>query len=263
MDVYEPIVIGGNVYARDNGISTGGFSGFISTQGEPMQPGNIFEIFGDDQIGQVEIQLTTAAASEGQLMFASVFVYDGTDFVFETQSADYTVAAGDLGTSVTLMLGDNVDVTAGDILLVCAGHYGGTTPVSFATAQPTIGGSVLAQSVGGLIQGADPSAMMVRAIMQPSQVGIDEQVAVTGMSVYPSPANADATLVYNMANEGNVELTVTDLSGKVISIENFGSQTAGAYSVNLNTVDFANGVYFYTLNVDGEKATKKFVVSHN
>jgi hypothetical protein len=66
-----------------------------------------------------------------------------------------------------------------------------------------------------------------------------------------------------MANEGNVELTVTDLSGKVISIENFGSQTAGAYSVNLNTVDFANGVYFYTLNVDGEKATKKFVVSHN
>lgn len=262
MDIYEPITIGGDVYARDNGISTGGFAGFVSTVGEPLQPGNIFEFFGTDAFGQVEIQLTTAAASEGQLMFAAVYLYDGTDFVFEAQSDDYTVTAGDLGSTVTLQLSSNVNVADGDIALVCAGHYGGNTPVSFALAQPTIGGSVLAQSTGGLIQGADPSAMMVRAVMQPTEVSIEEQVAVTGMSVYPSPANSEATLVYNMVNEGNVELTVTDLSGKVISFENFGSQTAGSYSVNLNTVDFANGVYFYTLNVDGEKATKKFVVAH-
>ncbi|MEO9534290.1 MAG: T9SS type A sorting domain-containing protein [Crocinitomicaceae bacterium] len=262
MDVYEPITVGNDIYARDNGISTGGFAGFVSTVGEPLQPGNLFEFFGTDLFGQVEIQLTTAAASEGQIMFASVYRYDGSDFVFETQSDDYTVEAGDLGSSVTLHLNDDVNVADGDLLLICAGHYGGNTPVSFAIAQPTIDGTVLAQSSGGLIQGADPSAMMVRAVMQPSEVSIDEQVAVTGMSVYPSPANVEATLVYNMTNAGNVELTVTDLSGKVISFENFGSQAAGAYKVNLNTTDFANGVYFYTLNVDGEKATKKFVVAH-
>jgi hypothetical protein len=41
-----------------------------------------------------------------------------------------------------------------------------------------------------------------------------------------------------------------------------GNQTAGvAYSVDVNTANLANGTYFYTLSVNGEKQTKKFVVS--
>jgi hypothetical protein len=89
-EVYEPIVVGGTTYARDNGVSTGGFSGFVSTVGEPLQPGNIFEIFASESIGQVEVQLTNSTDSDGQLMFASVYKYDGvSDFIFEAQSADY------------------------------------------------------------------------------------------------------------------------------------------------------------------------------
>lgn len=262
-DAYEPIVVGGTTYARDNGISTGGFAGFVSTVGEPLEPGNLFEFFGSATLGRVEIRLTNATASEGQLMYASVYRYDGvSDFVYETTSPDHTVTASDLGTTVILDLNSDVTVNDGDLLLVCAGHYGGQTPVSFAIAQPTAGGSVLAQSSGGLIQGADPSAMMVRAILEPTQVGIEEQLAVTGMNVYPSPANAEATLSYNLTNESTVEMIVTDLSGKVMMTEDFGSQVAGAYNVNFNTADLADGVYFYALNVNGEKTTKRFVVAH-
>lgn len=262
-DAFEPIVVGGTTYARDNGVMTGGFAGFVSTVGEPLQPGNIMEFFGSATLGRVEIQLTNSQDSDGQLMFASVYRWNGVDdFVYETQSGDYTVTGSDIGTAVTLDLNQNVTVAAGDILLICAGHYGGQDPVSFAIAQPTIGGSVLAQSNGGLIQGADPSAMMVRAILEPTQVGIEEQLAVTGMSVYPSPANANANLVYNLTNESAVALTVTDLSGKVIMTENYGSQVAGAYNVNFNTSELADGVYFYSLNVNGEKTTKRFVVAH-
>ena len=91
---------------------------------------------------------------------------------------------------------------------------------------------------------------------------MDEEVAVSGMSVYPSPARDIANLVYNLNNEADVVLTITDLTGKVVMTENYGSQTKGTYKVDLNTTDFANGVYFYTVNVNGKKSTKKFTVSH-
>jgi hypothetical protein len=118
-EAYEPIVVGGTTYARDNGVSTGGFSGFVSTVGEPLQPGNIFEFFAAESVGQVEIQLTSSTDSEGQLMFASVFKWNGVDdFTFEAQSADYQIISSDIGSTVTMQLSNNVDVVAGFIFSV-------------------------------------------------------------------------------------------------------------------------------------------------
>ena len=259
---HEPIVVGGLVYARDNGIISGGFSGFTSTVGEPLQIGNTFEFFADEVFGKVQIGLTTAAASEGQLMFASVYIWDGTDFVYETQSADYTVTASDLGAIVELQLGSNVNAVTGDIILVCAGHYGGTTPTSFAEAQATATNTVLAMSVGGLIGGSDPSAIIVRPVFEISEVGFEEELTATGLNIFPNPADKSTMLSYNLANESNVMLTLVDLTGKVVYTENFGSQVEGQYNVDLNTAELSNGVYFYSLTVGEQKLTKKFVVSH-
>jgi len=36
---------------------------------------------------------------------------------------------------------------------------------------------------------------------------------------------------------------------------------AGDYSVEINDADFSAGIYFYTLTVDGNKASKKMVVT--
>ena len=260
---HEPIVVGGNIYARDNGLISGGFAGFTTTVGDPIAVGNTFEMFSDVTFSTVNIGLTTAAASEGQLMYAAVYKWNGVDnFDFVAQSPDYQVAATDLGAIVSLNLSTAVSALTGDLFLVCAGHYGGTTPTSFAQAQATQEQTVLAVHSSGLIAGADPAVMIVRISYTPSQIGMEEVDAVTGMNVYPNPANNSTLLSYNIVNEGNVALTLTDLSGKIVHTENYGSQVEGQYNVDLSTAALSNGVYFYTVTVGEKAVTKKFVVAH-
>ncbi|MBD3638437.1 MAG: T9SS type A sorting domain-containing protein [Crocinitomicaceae bacterium] len=257
----ESITVGGNIYSRDDGIITGGFSGFISTQGDPIAVGNTFEIFGDMSFGHIDIGLTSAAASEGELIYGAVYKWNGVDnFDWVVQTEDYSVQNGDLGSIVSLELPFNVDVFAGELYLIVAGRY--TDNASFAQAQPTQEQTVLAVHTSGLLAGADPSAIICRINTTPSTVGIEDPINVTGLNIYPNPADQSTLLSYNVVNEANVALTLTDLSGKVVYTENYGTQAAGQYNVDLSTAELSNGVYFYSLTVGESTVTKKFVVSH-
>lgn len=259
---FEPIVVGGNVYARDNGIISGSFSGFVSTAGDPIAIGNTFEIFQAESFGKIQIGLSSATTSENQLMYGAIYIYNsGTqEFDYVMQTADYTVTAADIGTLVTLELPSNYNASAGEILLVLAGRY--TDDLAIAEAQATQANTVLAIHSSGTIGSSTPSAIICRLSTEPTSVGIDEVEAANGIHMYPNPANLSTQLTYNVITEGNVALTLTDLSGKVVSTENFGSQVAGQYQVNVNTADLADGVYFYTLTVGDFQQTKKFVVQH-
>jgi Secretion system C-terminal sorting domain len=257
----EPIVVGGNIYARDNGIITGGFAGFISTAGDPIAVGNTYEIFTDMTFGTIDIGLTSAAGSEGELIYGAVYLYNGVDnFDYVMQTADYQVLNGDLGSLVSLELPSNYNAVAGDILLILAGRY--TDNASIAQAQSAPDNTVLAVHSSGILAGADPNAIIVRINTTLSTVGIEENITLTGLNMYPNPADKSTMLTYNVVSENNVALTLTDLSGKVVYTENYGSQTSGQYNVDLSTAELSNGVYFYTLAVGENAITKKFVVSH-
>ncbi|MBO7277600.1 MAG: T9SS type A sorting domain-containing protein [Bacteroidales bacterium] len=90
-----------------------------------------------------------------------------------------------------------------------------------------------------------------------------EQATVTSsLNAYPNPATNNATISYSLNKSGNVSIVITDLMGRVVMNMEQGNQTAGvAYTVDVNTANLANGTYFYTLTVNGERETKKFVVS--
>ena len=45
--VFETITVGGNVYARDNGVISSTFSGFAAYPNDPLQVGNTYEFFAD------------------------------------------------------------------------------------------------------------------------------------------------------------------------------------------------------------------------
>lgn len=92
---------------------------------------------------------------------------------------------------------------------------------------------------------------------------LSEEIAVaTSLNAYPNPATDNATISYSLKKAGNVSIVITDLMGRVVMNMEEGNQNAGVnYTVNINTANLANGTYFYTLNVNGEKQTKKFVVS--
>ncbi len=95
-------------------------------------------------------------------------------------------------------------------------------------------------------------------------VGINE-TPNTGISLeqnMPNPAGNSTQIKYNLANNGqNVALEVYDITGQLIESVDQGSRAAGQHTIDLNTANYAAGVYFYTLNVDGVKVTKKMVIS--
>lgn len=92
---------------------------------------------------------------------------------------------------------------------------------------------------------------------------LSEEIAVaSSLNAYPNPATDNATISYSLNKSGNVSIVITDLMGRVVMNMEEGNQNAGVnYTVSVNTANLANGTYFYTLNVNGEKQTKKFVVS--
>jgi hypothetical protein len=262
--VHEPIIVGGTTYARDNGIITSGFTGFTSTAGEPIQAGNTFEFFNDAVFGVVHIGVTTSATNEGQLLYAAVYRWsdDIMDFEFVTQSEDHVITGADLGGIVEFHLAENVEAEAGEVYLVCAGNYGGDPMVYFAEAQPTHEGSVFGIASAGTLLAGTPSALIIRAVFEPTQVGLDE-VSATAFTAYPNPANDQFTIQYNLMHNATVSLVITDATGKLVQSVDFGAQSEGAYKTTVDTRDMSNGIYFYTLVVDGETLVKKLTVSKN
>lgn len=74
----------------------------------------------------------------------------------------------------------------------------------------------------------------------------------------PNPFTKESVVKYNLTKDVNSAVfTVTDVMGRVISSENVGT-TTGTHSVKLGA--YAAGLYYYSLNVDGNVTTKKMIV---
>lgn len=93
-------------------------------------------------------------------------------------------------------------------------------------------------------------------------VGVEEQENKgINVMVYPNPANEVANIRIELENAGDVTMNVTDLSGKVIANSNLGHRNAGTHIIPVNTTEYANGIYLFTLDVDGTKITRRIVVN--
>jgi len=92
-------------------------------------------------------------------------------------------------------------------------------------------------------------------------VGIKDLSAnsvVTLSQNVPNPFTKESVVNYNLEkNVNSATFTVTDIMGRVVSSEKV-ETTIGSHSIKLNS--YAAGVYYYTLNVDGNTTTKKMIV---
>ncbi len=256
--VHEDIIIGGNVYARDNGVVTGAVSYLGDLPANPTTLGNYFEFANPFALGKIQIGLGNSAAV-GSIIFGEVQYWDGSAWVFVDVTPDYTITGADQGNIVTLTLPSVINCAAGSIYFIGAGHYGG--PV--AADLPSIQTAQIAEGAVIYNDGAasqQNSVFVVRA--EEVFTGIEETENLVGMSVYPNPANGQVTLNYNIATTAPVQLTVTDIAGNVVMTNDFGVQPAGTYNSTLSTSALADGLYFYTLTVDGIATTKQLSVAN-
>ncbi|MBS1517138.1 MAG: T9SS type A sorting domain-containing protein [Bacteroidetes bacterium] len=70
---------------------------------------------------------------------------------------------------------------------------------------------------------------------------------------YPNPFNPSTRIIYNIAENSEVQLEVYNVLGKKVSELVNEKQSAGTYSVNFNGINFPGGIYFYKLISVSEK----------
>jgi beta-glucanase (GH16 family) len=77
---------------------------------------------------------------------------------------------------------------------------------------------------------------------------------------YPNPVNSQTTICYTIPETVNVEITILDLTGRVVRTLTNETQSAGTYNVNWSIGNELPGMYFYRINAGSFTQVKKCTI---
>lgn len=123
------------------------------------------------------------------------------------------------------------------------------------------GRSVLIPSIAYATDGLMTDMAFRVTCAQCDPTGIKETASViNNTNVYPNPANGQVTITFNVKEATDVNVSITNTVGQVMKSQNAGKVAAG--KAVFTTSDLASGVYFYTVEANGQRTTGRFVVAH-
>jgi hypothetical protein len=85
---------------------------------------------------------------------------------------------------------------------------------------------------------------------------------VSQVVAYPNPANNEVNIAFTTAQSGKVNVSVTNAVGQVMSNQTINAVAGQNNKTAVSTANMASGVYFYTIEANGQRTTNRFVVSH-
>jgi len=77
----------------------------------------------------------------------------------------------------------------------------------------------------------------------------------------PNPFRGTSTITYRLSEPGEVSLLLFDVLGRPVRTLVQETQPAGNHRVTVNSEGLAGGVYYYRLEVNGERVAKRCIVS--
>jgi len=86
-------------------------------------------------------------------------------------------------------------------------------------------------------------------------------LAENNLTVFPNPFNTETTIQYQLANEGFVQITLFDITGKQLNILTDSFQEKGTHQLTLSAENLVPGMYFLSANLNNSLATKKIYLS--
>lgn len=88
----------------------------------------------------------------------------------------------------------------------------------------------------------------------------DDNITVSG--VFPNPASATATLEYEITGEmKEAKFTLSNVLGSAVAEYKLSRESR---KLQFTVIDFAPGIYFYTLSTDGKSLfTRKLIIRHS
>jgi len=87
----------------------------------------------------------------------------------------------------------------------------------------------------------------------------EEKGAFGNLSVYPNPSNGISEMQLNLENAGNVNVSVFDLSGKLVSELTYENKPAGDNLLPLSLESLQPGVYFLNVRSDNASDVVKYI----
>ena len=257
-------------YSRHNGVVNGSIQNVESNSGDPLLIGNVMEVFGEADFGSISFDISDHSSNLGKLVFGQVMRYNEETnlFVYVDQTEEYVINEVDLGITKDLIFEECITAYEGEVLLVLLGHYGGDDPVHFDLAQNVEEGSVLGYTYGATepFYLENPQAIMVRlkevyssycwgSISENSSdnILIDQNT--------PNPFSINTTINYTLTSSEDLQITFTDIAGKIIKTLDLKNQSAGEHNVTINANEFSEGIYFYTFTVGAQSITKRMIVT--
>jgi hypothetical protein len=93
---------------------------------------------------------------------------------------------------------------------------------------------------------------------------LEPSLSVSGLALgqnIPNPASHLTLIPYYLPAQGNATLLVHDITGKQILAVDLEKQLSGLHSFELNTETLSPGMYFYTLTFNGERLTRRMVIT--
>ncbi len=104
---------------------------------------------------------------------------------------------------------------------------------------------------------------MVYLKLFPWPVGISEnQMPDLKVSPnYPNPFNGITNIQVELDRASEVTLEIFTLTGQKISVVDYGRKNSGSHVLTINGDQFTKGVYFYSLNVEGQTYSGKMMVN--
>lgn len=90
----------------------------------------------------------------------------------------------------------------------------------------------------------------------------DINAATTAVSAFPNPASGATSIEFALPAEQKVTVTVTNSLGQVVFSNVHERMTYGMNSVQVNTADFANGIYNVTVQGASVTGSTKLMVAH-
>lgn len=81
------------------------------------------------------------------------------------------------------------------------------------------------------------------------------------ITFFPNPTNGRGTIRYTLRNQGNFEIIVLDITGRIVQKPFSGKAAAGIYDMEWHFGDLPNGIYLIILRTDSGYKTTRCILS--
>ena len=120
---------------------------------------------------------------------------------------------------------------------------------------------VLYNELGFTTKDTQNIAMSIHDFFNMSGIS-DQPLSITSFTVYPNPASGQAMIQLQLKETTDLQLQLTDLSGKVVSTIFSGTVAAGKMEQSINTAAIADGLYLVKAMIGGKEMVSKLQVAH-